>query len=631
VDVPWSEGLLLEYPTEPDGLYYLSDPQTELVTEGKSIGKTRVSVTLRAFKRGIYLLTPFTVKVLSAGQDLVLDPLILSVLHPDEKNHKYPIDVQWAAVFPDRLYVGQPLYLVLLLKNTREILVPDSIRLPAPETGVLEQESYSPPIESVLVGPLKLYSIPVAVWVFTPSEPGRVVIPGSQVQLGSLRRETPPVNLDVLALPPGLEDSGAIGNFNAQLKTDSDVLETGEYLTVSVMVEGSGNLHYLKMPEPVIIPQNGMKFISISEENRMTPVKMGYTGTRTIHYRYQSLESGAYQISLKPFSFMSPDTGSIQSVTSKTVMVNVGDNSEPLDQQENQVSALMVPLAGTQLPFYSLRFDHKNPYLFLFLLPGVLLIIFFYLERWGIKGQTLRILYSIFMILITVVFISSLGVHFLMVRHPAAVTLEKGNTAFHEKNLDEALFYYQEAESLEPDNPALLYNLGLAYHEKGDMAAAIFYLRKAMVFRTWDARFSGLLDEMEKEQSLVTDSVPVAGLIPEVFLIVSIVCLNLFFIMIYFYLKSGKIRMALTGLFNLILSLALITGFISAVIRNNLSFAVVRNTGTDMKKAPSPTASHWLEIKKGMTVHIIADIGDYILVKTIYGVEGWVRKEDLWY
>lgn len=630
VDRPWSGSLRVILPPEKEGYYYLSDPLIEEIQEGEHFGKTQISLTLRAVQRGLYLLEPL-VLVDALGKETVLPPLILSFLRYDEKNYRYPLDVSWAGDLPRQAYVGQPVYLVLVLKNTREILVPDSIRFPSPDKGVLKQEDFSPPIEPVSFGPVRLYSVPVAVWVLTPTETGTLVIPSARVQIGNLERATDTQPIEILPLPRELEGSGAIGSFRVGLKSSGESVAQGDYLTLSVSVEGSGNLHYLKVPEPVFQAAENWKLISVSEENSLIPASGGYSGFRTVHYRYQCLKSGTFQVGTAPFLYLNPLTGGIQSALDNPVLVSVQQADGNGPDAEGKETLVRLPLEAGSLAVYDLQLGHRNPLLLIFLLPGIFLLVYYFLGKWGLKKNVLKALLIVLFFLMGVVFLSYMGMHFITQRDELTGLLEKGNAAYVHGDASSALYYYREAELRAPEHPALLYNLALASHAAGDNAEAIYRLRKLLVFRPGDRNAGRFLQELEQMNHLVSETLPVSRINPEIFYLAGLVCWNLFFWFLFRYLVSGRIRMALLGLLNLVLTLVFIAGYFGLDIYRNKPFAVARQQQTEMKRAPSKSASHWLDIRKGTTIRVTADIGDYLLVKTIYGVEGWVRKEDLWY
>ena len=60
------------------------------------------------------------------------------------------------------------------------------------------------------------------------------------------------------------------------------------------------------------------------------------------------------------------------------------------------------------------------------------------------------------------------------------ILIEKGDKAFEERNLDEAINSYTKALSLNPDSADLHYRLGLAYGHKGQLDDAILAFKQAI-------------------------------------------------------------------------------------------------------------------------------------------------------
>jgi hypothetical protein len=48
-----------------------------------------------------------------------------------------------------------------------------------------------------------------------------------------------------------------------------------------------------------------------------------------------------------------------------------------------------------------------------------------------------------------------------------------------------------------------------------------------------------------------------------------------------------------------------------------------------VRKIPSITASRWIELPVGYSLRILDETGDFYLVRTAYGLAGWVEKNGI--
>ena len=60
----------------------------------------------------------------------------------------------------------------------------------------------------------------------------------------------------------------------------------------------------------------------------------------------------------------------------------------------------------------------------------------------------------------------------------------------------------------------------------------------------------------------------------------------------------------------------------------NRPLAILKEEGL-VKKIPEEIGSKWLILPEGTSVSFKKEEGDYILVNTAYGLEGWVLKNQL--
>jgi len=84
------------------------------------------------------------------------------------------------------------------------------------------------------------------------------------------------------------------------------------------------------------------------------------------------------------------------------------------------------------------------------------------------------------LIILQVIFISA-GFYLLSFAEDSFGLVNKANSLYKQKNYDQAIKLYNEAQIKSPDSAEINYNIGIAQYRKGDYAQAISFLEKAAV------------------------------------------------------------------------------------------------------------------------------------------------------
>jgi len=72
-------------------------------------------------------------------------------------------------------------------------------------------------------------------------------------------------------------------------------------------------------------------------------------------------------------------------------------------------------------------------------------------------------------------------------------------------------------------------------------------------------------------------------------------------------------------------------GLVYAANAQKNELGVIGRGAGNLLKIPRPDASRWIELPAGTTVRVLLDSNGFYLIRTGYGVEGWIPSDDLLY
>jgi len=183
-----------------------------------------------------------------------------------------------------------------------------------------------------------------------------------------------------------------------------------------------------------------------------------------------------------------------------------------------------------------------------------------------------------------------------------------GDAYFKLKNYPSAILYFEKARKLEPSNEKITFNINVANArilDKIEVLPQPFYKRWVMRFMEWFSM--------------------------DVWAVISIVSLFLFFILIAFYLIANVIRTRkLTFWFGLIfLALALVSGLNAYGQYRSIKTsteAIIFEPTVNVKSSPDAASQDIFVIHEGTKVKITDKVGTWINVRIANGSDGWIAE-----
>ena len=209
---------------------------------------------------------------------------------------------------------------------------------------------------------------------------------------------TTPVAIDVKPLPAGkpASYSNAVGDFNITSSINSNNVKTNEAVTVTVKVNGTGNIRLAKNPE-VVFP-NDFEIYDPVVNNNFKTTTAGVSGTKTIEYMAIPRFAGDFEIPAIRFSYFDIKSGSYKTLTTESYKLHVEkgeggegggsvvsnfSNKENLRYLGQDIRYLKVK--GVHFVSNSEIFFGSFMYYLCYIIPALLFIVFFFIYRKQVK------------------------------------------------------------------------------------------------------------------------------------------------------------------------------------------------------------------------------------------------------
>lgn len=601
VDAQRPDDLVLELPTLEEGLVLHEAP----VFVRRGFEQVEARLRVRATRPGRYLLNGLGVR---RGTETEYVEAILIEVRDQEGG--IPFALRWRVLVEDT-WVGQSIPVVLEMVRIDEFAYPDSIVVRAPEQGLFEEVSGLGSVRSEVYGGVELFEVPVAGFLFTPSQVGEVEIPAAEVGALGYTIRCEPGLIVTNDIPSAAASTVAVGEFSFTVETSTQRLEPAQSGRVTMTVTGRGNLPVLAFPE---IEANGLTIIEESEEATVdvdTVGLLGYRGERTRTIRFEADGSTATSsIVVGAFPFFDPRTGQISRIRGRTIGIET-----PIEE----TAASDVPTPTYDLieigelgklrwyPLSSLRWVFWG-----LLVPpfGLGIALVARALRSGRSSGTVGAVVLFVPLFLGLRMTPELDVERLARAHELAAQSLPAVAG--------VLYDFEIAEH--PGNAALHYNRGILALRSQDAARAVFHMRRAVRLVPESELFRSALEETRRYFDL-PDDFPIpryprpAGVLLAFFGIWA-----LFFVVLFLRGKEWR-AIALLSLFLLLVVTA--GGFVWSLRVNRTPEATVLQEVT-VRRIPVPEASPWVQLEPATIVMVELGYEEFYLIRTGTGVTGWV-------
>lgn len=559
----------------------------------------------RAVASGRYIFPAIDLNV--AGQQYQSEARLVEV--GEARNRALvPFLARWTTA-RDELFVGQAVPVAIEAYNAVEYFFPRSIDLEAPANAIFQEVQGLGSIAQSEIDGVTLYSMPVAVFMLTPTSAGTLRLQPATVANDEVVSRAPPAEFVVRPLPDAVGSTGAVGRFAYQVESESSELSESDQLRVRIRVSGEGNLHFLQIPLPEL---TGLDIVSDRVVQRFEPSDRGYTGLTERVLVLRPTRAGSVRIRPASFPAFDPDTGTVR----RHIAESIGIEVLPVSDTGTTVAPSGAPpLTVDEIGALERINWFDDPGFLGLFAPGFLFLIA--IRFW--KPQAAAA--------VLIVFSSILLLGAAADRLPGADLLRA------QRRIDEgrdraAISATERAHRAAPDSPGINYNLGVLYSRVGDTPRAVFALRETIRLAPSFSPARELLRELESGEGLERTIAPPHRFHPDLFLLVSALLAN--GLLVGAGLARGRYRgtILLVGLILGVVLLSSLVGLLATTVRYGDQLAVTVHDVT-LTRIPGRDASGWLSVPGGIAVDVVSQDGDAVLVRTSLGLEGWIDLTDL--
>lgn len=599
----------VEPPALPDGISLYKGPYKRpywlQLPDGSTRKKTIITYTYSTNKVGRFEVRPFLFTL--GDNHLKTEPDIIRVGLYKNRELYMPYNVNWA--FESGFhYEGQAIPIILEVKDLEEVMLFNDIIVAPPNKGIMESVNNIGQVDIQRIGAYSLYNIPVRGFVFTPTSSGKMKIPTGTVAARGIGSSSKATFIEVLKIPSGISSSGAIGDFKTSVWLKNTNLNENENIELHIKVEGTGNLNYFQLQSP---SGEGLTLVNTIDISDYFAGYGGYSGSRETVYTFISDSSGEKNIIIPAFPYLDPKTNIVNEGSSRTLSLSLTAISDNFLDTTNKVSFPFMPRRVDSGGFSSSG-RYKDPSSYLWLLPGPLVFLIFFLT--GRKKTILGI---------SIVFLAAAG------QINSNTSVDLAISQYEAGEYEQAIEYFLEAGNDISDNSYLNYNLALAYYQVGDFGRSIYHARDAFYNDPFNSDYRNLVKYVELKGGIKYPVELTFNLYPDAFLFLLMILVNTASFIGVIYLVKNKNIYFITSVLLIGVSFLTLGGLGFSVIQKGRQVGIIMQDHVSVKKIPRLNSETVVKMKSGDSVLVKGDSDNYLFISTGTGIKGWINQSEL--
>ena len=184
-----------------------------------------------------------------------------------------------------------------------------------------------------------------------------------------------------------IDYSGAVGDFNFEIKSNKNNLLLDEAFQLSLIVSGSGNFNLFE--DPRITLPNSLEIYEPEKTSNISIRVSGMKGKVNNEYTVVPNRPGKYIIPKTKFSYFNTELGDYKTIYSDPIYIDVEGNFKESDQGQNDLNK--IKLAQNQFSSFKTKtkfskinkeiFFNSSQYWILFITPFIICIIILLITR----------------------------------------------------------------------------------------------------------------------------------------------------------------------------------------------------------------------------------------------------------
>jgi len=634
--IPWGQSVDIERPELDESLLWIAYPSADSWSpEGEpGVELVEVLARIKLTSSGVFSLGSFRIR--SDGREAVTPVAELVGLERDEADLPYPVFLKWR-ILPEEFWQGQAVPLVLEVRNLVSLSLADATVLEEAPVGLLEDAHNLGSVKSRQSGEAVLYDVPMASWIWTVNGRGSFNFPAVRISVAGLSRRIEARTVNVLPLPAEALDGSAVGRFTLDVSWDEGPYGVGDIVSVKVRAGGVGNFNVLKLPVPEL---ESAVLVGQNSDSSYVPTLMGYEGWREEHFDFHIDGVGDLELTVPAWVWFDTEVGlqewpglRASLIASDADAVRHGSNADLL-------------LGARLFRYKRASFHWRNGFWAFLYLPGFLaLAILLFLGRMGKldarfqifnQGLTAVSTLPMLFVLLPLAFFpptfARTSISQIEMATRAAESARWGDwetaAGLYAKLGEDVEEDYDVKEGL-AEHPGLLHDVSIVYMELGKPDMAMASIRRALFLRPGARRFNKTLDVLENRLGLSNQIPPTLTFPPFLVfipLLLSVNALSFSLVVLMFRRGVRELNFLVLSAFFLLSSLAVV-GVCDHLW--NRHTAGVREDSKRLGKIPGPLATDWIQLPAGEMLSIVAFENDDCLVRTAYGLEGWLPRSSL--